>query len=373
MANSNIKLFDENKANMLGDEAYNTNTQRLGGVQAGVASSQLQNKFQYQMSLVAYAIAQMMIANNLNAMDSDAVTTFVSNLSNSVLQKVIDKASTADAISGTNDTKWMTPALVKAYVTNWASGSSTSWKNMVINGTLMVTGATTLQSSLTVSGKTTINGAAEFGSTVLLGRDPTVNLQAATKAYVDKGDTVINNNAKFELLKTLSNTTLKVDSTTYLLESGFDLKKYFGFYVEINGKMTITTTGTSTGYVGVGITTLPYSRGSYGLSQDNPLFSVSIYANNDDVKTIDFIGKTIILFGICDYKMQKQSGNVTITQSINLVNKDFGKLLVNVNDMILTDKLYIRCFESGGIKDYLTNTKFVGTVKLYGMKKSFYL
>ena len=246
MANSNIKLFDENKANMLGDEAYNTNTQRLGGVQAGVASSQLQNKFQYQMSLVAYAIAQMMIANNLNAMDSDAVTTFISNLSNTVLQKVIDKASTADAISGTNDTKWMTPALVKAYVTNWASSGTITWKNLVVNGTLRVTGATTLQSSLTVSGKTTINGAAEFGSTVLLDRDPTVNLQAATKAYVDKGDTAINNNAKFELLKTLSNITLKVDSTTYLLESGFDLKKYFGFYVEINGKMTITTTKTST-------------------------------------------------------------------------------------------------------------------------------
>ena len=166
---------------------------------------------------------------------------------------------------------------------------------------------------------------------------------------------------------------MKVDSTTYLLESGFDLKNYFGFYVEINGKMTITTTGTSTGYVGVGITTLPYSRGSYGLSRDNSLFSVSIHANNNDVKTISFTSETVILFGICDYSMQKQSGNVTITQSINLVNKDFGKLLVNVNDMILTDKLYIRCFESGEIKDYLTNTKFVGTVKLYGMKKSFYI
>ena len=166
---------------------------------------------------------------------------------------------------------------------------------------------------------------------------------------------------------------MKVDSTTYLLESGFDLKDYFGFYVEINGKMTITTTGTSTGYVGVGITTLPYSMGSYADSEDNPLFSVSIYANNNDVKTIDFIGKTIILFGICDYKMQKQSVNVTITQSIHLVNDNFGKLLINVDDMILTDKLYIRCFEAGGIKDRLTNTKFVGTVKLYGMKKSFYL
>lgn len=55
------------------------------------------------------------------------------------------------------------------------------------------------------------------------------------------------------------------------------------------------------------------------------------------------------------------------------MNDNFGKLLVNVNNMLLTDKLYIRCFESGKIKDYLTNTKFVGTVKLYGIKKSFYI
>ena len=254
MANSNIKLFDENKANMLGDEAYNTNTQRLGGVQAGVASSQLQNKFQYQMSLVAYAIAQMMIANNLNAMDSDAVTTFISNLSNTVLQKVIDKASTADAISGTDDTKWMTPALVKAYVTNWASSGTITWKNLVVNGTLRVTGATTLQSSLTVSGKTTINGAAEFGSTVLLGRDPTANLQAATKAYVDKGVSGVTSkvNGLYKMLKSKSyNSTLPTSNsytTLVSFESGINLTNVIAFLVKVKGTFTISTPNVSTQY-----------------------------------------------------------------------------------------------------------------------------
>ena len=193
------------------------------------------------MSLVAYAIAQMMIANNLNAMDSDAVTTFVSNLSNTVLQKVIDKASTADAISGTNDTKWMTPVLVKAYVTNWASGSSTSWRNMVINGTLRVTGATTLQSSLTVSGKTTIDGAAEFGSTVLLDRDPTANLQAATKAYVDRGVSGVTSkvNGLYKMLKSKSyNSTLPTRnsySTLISFESGINLTDAIALLLYVKG------------------------------------------------------------------------------------------------------------------------------------------
>ena len=126
MAGTNIKLFDENKGNIMGDDDYSGNSQRLNGVQSGVASSSLNNKFAYQVSLVCYAIAQMMNANGLDANDTLAVSTFVSNLSNSVLQKVIDKASTAAAQAGTDNTKWMTPALVKAFVTNWWTSASVS-------------------------------------------------------------------------------------------------------------------------------------------------------------------------------------------------------------------------------------------------------
>ena len=84
MPTNNIKIFDENKVNMLTDVDYNTNTQRLNGVQSGVASSQLQNKTLYQTSLISYAIAQFMNEMGFDASDSGAVSTFVNNLSSSI-------------------------------------------------------------------------------------------------------------------------------------------------------------------------------------------------------------------------------------------------------------------------------------------------
>ena len=114
MASSNIKLFDENKGNMLTDTEFNISNQRLNGLQTGVASSQLQNKAMYQASLVAYAIAQVMMQNGLNANDTDAVSAFVANLSGTMLQKVYDIATTEEAKAGVATGKWMSPALTKA-------------------------------------------------------------------------------------------------------------------------------------------------------------------------------------------------------------------------------------------------------------------
>ena len=116
MASSNIKLFDENKGNMLTDTEFNISTQRLNGLQTGVASSLLQNKAMYQTSLVAYAIAQLMLANGVNANDTDAVSAFVANLSGTMLQKVYDIATTAEAQAGVATGKWMSPALTKAAI-----------------------------------------------------------------------------------------------------------------------------------------------------------------------------------------------------------------------------------------------------------------
>lgn len=116
MPTSNFLIFDQNKANMIGDEAYKTSTQRLNGVQSGVASSMLNNKFAYQVSLVAYAIAQIMNANGIDATDTMAVSQFVNNLSSTFLQKVVDKASVADAVAASSDSKWMSPSKVKNYV-----------------------------------------------------------------------------------------------------------------------------------------------------------------------------------------------------------------------------------------------------------------
>ena len=91
MASTNFKLFDENKTNMMSDTEYNINTQRLNGVQAGIASSQLQNKSMYQQSLMAYALAQIMVENGIDASDEDAVATFIAKLRNSIGLTALDK------------------------------------------------------------------------------------------------------------------------------------------------------------------------------------------------------------------------------------------------------------------------------------------
>ena len=116
MATNNIKLFDENKGNIMPDETYNTNSQRLNGVQSGIASSQLQILFLFFVFFVAYALGQIMIANGYDALDSSAVSAFVNNMSSSLLQKVVDKANQTQAQSGTDDTKYMTSAKVKLLI-----------------------------------------------------------------------------------------------------------------------------------------------------------------------------------------------------------------------------------------------------------------
>lgn len=128
---NNFLLFDQNKANLLTDAEYSTAAQRLNGVQTGVASSQLQNKFSYQMSLMAYALAQLMNANGLDASDALAVTQFVNNLDASLLSKVKDKATEAEAKAAILDTKWMTPFLTGKLINSAAVGWQllTKWEN----------------------------------------------------------------------------------------------------------------------------------------------------------------------------------------------------------------------------------------------------
>ena len=153
MASSNIKLFDENKGNMLSDTEFNISTQRLNGLQTGVASSQLQNKAMYQASLMAYAIAQLMLANGKNANDTDAVSTFVNNLSASIVQKNLDKATKQDITDGTVG-KWISSELLKSNNEDLASVY------------LKLAGGTML-------------------GNLFLNADPTSALQAVTKNYVD--------------------------------------------------------------------------------------------------------------------------------------------------------------------------------------------
>lgn len=126
MPTNNFKLFDEKKANMMTDEEYAINQQRLNGVQSGVASSQLQNKTLYQTALMCYALAQLMAANGYDANDADAVSTFVNNLSRSFVQKVSDKATENEATAGTIDNKYISPATLKAVKPKYGANDPTT-------------------------------------------------------------------------------------------------------------------------------------------------------------------------------------------------------------------------------------------------------
>ena len=159
MASSNIKLFDENKGNMLNDTEFNISTQRINGLQTGVASSQLQNKAMYQASLVAYAIAQLMLANGQNANDTDAVSTFVNNLLASIVQKKLDKA-TADDVLRQVAGKWVDAKQLGEL------------KADIVDNYLPLLGGTML-------------------GDLFLNADPTSALQAVTKQYVDDNDVLI--------------------------------------------------------------------------------------------------------------------------------------------------------------------------------------
>ena len=155
MPTNNFKLFDQNKANLLSDTEYANATQRLNGVQTGVASSQLNNKFAYQVSLVAYAIAQIMNQNGFDASDTLAVSAFVGNLGGSLMQKVADKASSTEAAAGVLTNKYISPATMKA-------------------------------AALLLSGGT-MNGVLNMGNNKITNvATPTIDTDAATKGYVDE-------------------------------------------------------------------------------------------------------------------------------------------------------------------------------------------
>ena len=156
MPTNNFKLFDEKKANMMSDDDYAINQQRLNGVQSGVASSQLQNKTLYQTALMCYALARLMAANGYDANDANAVSTFVNNLSLSMVQKVVDKASAND-------------------VANQVAGK---WVDAKQLGELK---ADIADNYLPLLGGTMLGD-------LLLNRDPVSSLQAATKQYVDKNN-----------------------------------------------------------------------------------------------------------------------------------------------------------------------------------------
>jgi hypothetical protein len=128
---SNFLEFDTNQTNIMTDANYNNSSVRSGGVVEGIADPLLHNKLFRQSSVMTASIGQWLASLGYTVNDTN-----VNNL-----------------------------ALVLANIITSAGG--------------------TIGGNLTVAGTTTLNGAVNFGSTATLSADPTVDLQAATKHYVD--------------------------------------------------------------------------------------------------------------------------------------------------------------------------------------------
>lgn len=73
MATHNFQIFDESMSDTMTDIDYQTDSQRTNGVIPGVADPLLHNKLYRQCSVMAYAIAQTIVARGYNADDSDPV------------------------------------------------------------------------------------------------------------------------------------------------------------------------------------------------------------------------------------------------------------------------------------------------------------
>ena len=73
MATSNFKVFAESvtDANIESDNEYETDTQRVSGVVPGIAVPKMHNKLYKQSTIMAAAIAQVIVQAGLNALDSD--------------------------------------------------------------------------------------------------------------------------------------------------------------------------------------------------------------------------------------------------------------------------------------------------------------
>lgn len=73
MARSNFKVFAEavGSSKVVSDAEYAVNTQRIGGVVPGLAAADLHNKLYKQATIMAAALAQVLVEQGQDALDSD--------------------------------------------------------------------------------------------------------------------------------------------------------------------------------------------------------------------------------------------------------------------------------------------------------------
>ena len=341
MASSNIKLFDENKGNMLSDSEFSISNQRMNGLQTGVASSQLQNKAMYQASLVAYAIAQIMMQNGLNANDTDAVSAFVANLSGTMLQKVYDIATTAEAQAGVATGKWMSPALVKAAID----------KTLTDKNYLQKSGGT-------------------MTGNLILNADPTANLGAVTKQYVDSIKNSLQSKIEnitwsklFELTPSVAydniNEVCVIPAGTINLKNVLLIKEVFNF-----SNLRIVSTSSSTDRtIGLGILQNNYLEGTKAATALGNItlqkvcflntFTVSkdLEGSGHSYDEIYFGNKTSFPYDVKDdieYKSQRILNlNVDGTNKIDLIYLSTDYRLATTSNVSHTYTLYAAILSPG--------------------------
>lgn len=95
MANTNFKIFAESASDTMTDSEYSADPQRIGGVEPGLAKSNLHNKLYRQATIMAAAIAQVMAERGFNAMDND-YNGLVAGLKQAFVYSVNDKKPGAD-------------------------------------------------------------------------------------------------------------------------------------------------------------------------------------------------------------------------------------------------------------------------------------
>ncbi len=307
MPTNNFKLFDQNKANLLSDTEYANATQRLNGVQTGVASSQLQNKFAYQVSLVAYAIAQIMNQNGLDASDTLAVSAFVGNLGGSLLQKVADKASTAEAAAGVLTNKYISPATMKAAALLLSGGVMSGTLDMNNN---KITNLPTPTSSSEPATKGYVDGS--FGHKVL-SESITLNISSGHQASknltkeinlneIDVLGVRLTFNSDFNLTRTASQT-----SVSFYLGSFRLLYKSFS--------------SVSSGIIfSKGIK--PFSFINFSLSRDDKLNHLNLIPGTDDCLN------------------WKESGNFSLKTSDSFEISGSSSIIFSVNVTLDIYKIY---------------------------------
>lgn len=95
MANTNFKIFAESASDTMTDSEYSADPQRIGGVEPGLAKSNLHNKIYRQATIMAAAIAQVMAERGFDAMDND-YNGLVAGLKQAFVYSVNDKKPGAD-------------------------------------------------------------------------------------------------------------------------------------------------------------------------------------------------------------------------------------------------------------------------------------